>query len=264
MSKILIISATTFTLALILSLCVSCRAFAAPAGLDATDPDLVNIMDFFIEKEVDVRNSKELNVKQRELIKITALTTQESYELLKRETDKALRLGLTPVEIKEAALQCAPYSGFPRTADAMKAINEVFAANNIALPLKSRATVNKDTRFANGLDAQAGIFGDGMRERAKDGPDKISPINYYLVTNCFGDYYTREGLDLSTHEMLTLVVLVNLGTEPQIKAHINGNKNMGRDRKFIEAMIYECLPYMGYPRTLNALACLNEVMPAIK
>ena len=264
MSKVLLITATALTFAIILSLCVSCRAFAAPVGLDVTDPDLANIMDFFIEQEVDVRNSKELNVKQRELIKITALTTQQSYELLKRETDKALRLGLSPIEIKEAALQCVPYSGFPRAADAMKAINEVFTANKIAMPLKSRATVNKDTRFANGLDAQAGIFGDGMRERVKDGLDKISPINYYLVTNCFGDYYTRDGLDLSTREMLTLAVLVNLGTEPQIKAHINGNKNMGRDRKFIEAIIYECLPYMGYPRTLNALACLNEVMSASK
>ncbi|MDO5562362.1 MAG: carboxymuconolactone decarboxylase family protein [Synergistaceae bacterium] len=259
MSKVLLVSITAFALAVIASLCVSCAASAAEKGFDAANPDFVKIMDFFIEKEVDERNSSMLNAKQRELIKIASLTTQQSYELLKRETAKALELGLTPIEIKEAAMQCAPYSGFPRAADALKAIDEVFAAKKIAIPLKTRATVNNDTRFAKGLDAQSAIFGDGMRERAKGGPAKMTPINYYLVTNCFGDYYTREGLDLATREMLTLVILVNLGTEPQIKAHINGNKNMGCGKDFIAAMIYECLPYMGYPRTLNALACLNDV-----
>ena len=240
------------------SMLVFCFA-AQAAELRATDPDFTMIMDNFVN-EVDARN-KGLSVKQKGLIKITALAAQQSHELLGYETENALKLGLTPAEIKEAALQCAPYAGFPRVADAFKTINEVFEAKKISLPLASNSVVNEKIRFEKGLDAQATIFGDAMRERAKPGPDKISPINYYLVTNCFGDYYTRNGLDLSTREMLTLVVLVNLGTEPQIKAHINGNKNMGRSKDFIAAMIYECLPYMGYPRTLNALACLNEVMP---
>lgn len=60
--------------------------------------------------------------------------------------------------------------------------------------------------------------------------------------------------------MLTLCILINLGTESQIKSHINGNVNMGNNKAFIQEMIYQCLPYCGYPRTLNALNCLNEVL----
>ena len=228
--------------------------------LRITDPDFFEIADYFTEQEVDGRN-KILTPRQKELIKITSLATQQSYELLKRETARALDMRLTPAEIKEAALQCAPYAGLPRAADALRAINETLAERGVKLPLESRAAVNKATRFEKGLDAQAALFGDGMRQIAKPGPGKIPPINYYLITNCFGDYYTRTGLDLETREMLTLVVLMNLGVEPQMMAHIRGNAGVGHGREFIAEMIYQCLPYMGYPRALNALACLEKVLP---
>lgn len=55
---------------------------------------------------------------------------------------------------------------------------------------------------------------------------------WYMVTDCFGDDYIRGGLDLAIQKLLTLCILANLGTEPQIRAHIQGNANMGRERAF--------------------------------
>ncbi len=207
----------------------------------------------------EVSNKSELlSNKQKELIKIVSLITQQSKELLLYEIENALSLGLTPIEIKEAVYQCAPYSGFPRTIDAINIVNKVFEKNNIHLPLEKQSTVTKQTIFEKGLTAQTTIFGQAMREIA-NGENTPNPA-YYLITNCFGDYYTRNGLDLKTREMLTLCILINLGTESQIKSHINGNVNMGNNKAFIQEMIYQCLPYCGYPRTLNALNCLNEVL----
>ncbi len=71
----------------------------------------------------------------------------------------------------------------------------------------------------------------------------MTPSQFFLASNCFGDFYTRKGLDLATREMLTLCILVNLGVEPQMRAHIQGNRNMGRSRAFIAEIIYQCLPY---------------------
>jgi 4-carboxymuconolactone decarboxylase len=51
------------------------------------------------------------------------------------------------------------------------------------------------------------------------------------------------------------------GTEPQIKGHIQGNVNVGNDKKTLLSVMTQLLPYMGYPRTLNAIRCLNEVIP---
>ena len=73
---------------------------------------------------------------------------------------------------------------------------------------------------------------------------------------------TRNGLDVNIREMVTLSFLIALGgTEGQMKGHIRGNANVGNDRQTLINLMTQLLPYVGYPRTLNALNCLNEVLP---
>lgn len=133
--------------------------------LKQSDTEFYNIMENFIN---EVSNKSELlSNKQKELIKIVSLITQQSKELLLYEIENALSLGLTPIEIKEAVYQCAPYSGFPRTIDAINIVNKVFEKNNIHLPLEKQSTVTKQTIFEKGLTAQTTIFGQAMRENSK-------------------------------------------------------------------------------------------------
>jgi 4-carboxymuconolactone decarboxylase len=79
-----------------------------------------------------------LDDKVRELITLVILTTQSIGPQLKAHVSAALNVGVTPVEIKEAVYQCAPYIGFPKTLNAIIEVNEVFKAKNIALPLESQ------------------------------------------------------------------------------------------------------------------------------
>lgn len=51
------------------------------------------------------------------------------------------------------------------------------------------------------------------------------------------------------------------GAESQVKGHIRGNVNVGNDKQRLIDVTTQLLPYIGYPRTLNALNCLNEVIP---
>ncbi len=89
-------------------------------------------------------------------------------------------------------------------------------------------------------------------------------IQRFLSANCFGDYYTRNGLDIKVRELITLSILIALGgVESQIKGHIQGNLNVGNDREILLNLITQLLPWVGYPRTLNALKCLNEVAPEL-
>ena len=79
---------------------------------------------------------------------------------------------------------------------------------------------------------------------------------------CFGDFYTRKCLDLKQREIITLSCLISLGgCESQVKSHIQGNINVGNTKEILIAVITQCLPYIGFPRTLNAFNCLNEVIP---
>ncbi|MEK4436626.1 carboxymuconolactone decarboxylase family protein [Paenibacillus sp. FSL K6-2862] len=67
---------------------------------------------------------------------------------------------------------------------------------------------------------------------------------------------------MEIRELLTLAMVSALGgAEGQVKAHVQGNINVGNDKETLIAAITHCLPFMGFPRTLNALACINEVIP---
>ena len=65
--------------------------------------------------------------------------------------------------------------------------------------------------------------------------------------------------------MITLCVLCALGgCEAQVRAHIKGNLNVGSSRETIISVLTQCMPYIGFPRTLNAISCLNEIAPPEK
>jgi 4-carboxymuconolactone decarboxylase len=99
----------------------------------------------------------------------------------------------------------------------------------------------------------------------KESPEDQLHIQKYLSANCFGDYLTRKGLDIKKRELLTFAMLISLGgAETQVKGHIQGNINVGNDKALLLTVVTQLLPYIGYPRALNAIKCLNEVMPNYK
>ncbi|MDP1427210.1 carboxymuconolactone decarboxylase family protein [Priestia megaterium] len=229
-------------------------------GTHATDPDFQDILSYFIFGEVFYQDN--LDDKQRELITLVVLATNQTLPQLKACVSAALNVGLTPVEIKEAVYQCAPYIGFPKTLNAINEVNEVFKAKNIALPVESQKTVDEDNRFQKGLATQGEIFRDGIKKMQESAPLNQKHMQEFLSAFCFGDFYTRNGLDLKTRELLTLCIISALGgAEGQVKAHVQGNINVGNDKETLITAITHCLPYMGFPRTLNILACVNEIIP---
>ncbi|WP_205942994.1 carboxymuconolactone decarboxylase family protein [Pedobacter frigidisoli] len=227
-------------------------------GIEATDPDFQEIMNSFIFKEVYKQGK--LDNRMRELTTIVVLTVNQNLLQLKSQVAVALNIGVTPIEIKEAVYQCAPYIGFPKTLNAVNEINEAFKANNILLPLQSQKTVTKETRLSKGIAVQTEIFGDLIPKMRANAPENQKHIQDYLSGFCFGDFYTRGGLDLKTRELLTLSMVSSLGgADSQVKAHVQANKNVGNNKATLIGVITQCLPYMGFPRTLNALAYVNEI-----
>lgn len=226
-----------------------------------TDPDLCNILNNFVFGEVFFHGI--LTDKQRELITLVVLTTNQNLDQVRVHVSVALNVGLTPVEIKEALYQCAPYIGFPKTLNAIAQANKIFEERSISLPVEGQSTTTEETRLEKGIAVQKSIFGaehiDTMRANA---PVNQKHIQDYLSAYCFGDIYTRSGLDLKTRELLTLCILGALGgCENQVKAHVSGNLSVGNDKETMIEAITQSLPYMGFPRTLNALNCINEVVP---
>ena len=232
----------------------------AKSTLQRTDPELMEVFDNFAFDEV--LQYGRLDTRTRLLVMLAANIASQALLEYRVMLGGALNVGVSPVEIKEVLYQAVPYVGMAKVVDFILATNEVMESRGIPLPLEGQSTTSPETRFEKGLAVQQAIFGEAIAKRRTDAPADQRHIEQYLSENCFGDYLTRTGLDLKTRELLTFSMLLSLGgCEPQLKGHIQGNLNIGNDKATLLSVVTHLLPYVGYPRTLNALRCLNEVAP---
>lgn len=75
----------------------------------------------------------------------------------------------------------------------------------------------------------------------------------------FGEVFRTGDLSQKNREMITCVCLATMQTLPQLKAHAGAALNVGVTPLELRETIYQCAPFIGFPRTLNAVATLNEV-----
>ncbi len=229
--------------------------------LTLTDPDLALIKDRLVYGQILGHGTLDEN--QESLVILAALTAIGAEDEITLQTEGALRVGTDPVAIKEAIYQCAPYVGFPKVEAAIARVNKVFKQNDIGMPLPGQGTVDENSRFEKGLATQKGIFGDRiqkMHDNALEGQKKI--VVDYLTAYCFGDFYTRNGLDLKMRELVVFTAINALGgCESQAKSHARANIKVGNTKQNLVDALAIMLPFAGFPRTLNALAALNEACP---
>lgn len=226
------------------------------AELAQKDPELYEIVNNFMFDEVV--NNDDLDDRTRLMCTLATLLGCQGLDLFTEYVPAALKAGVGPVEVKEIVYQAIDYLGMGRVYPFLKATNLQLAAQGVDLPLPGQSTTNPETRLAAGEQCQIDIFGEGMRDfKSKGGA--AQNINQWLVDNCFGDYYTRHGLDYRERELMTFCYLAAQGgVEPQLTSHAMANIKNGNDYPFLIKVISQNLPFIGYPRSLNALRCATE------
>lgn len=228
--------------------------------LKATDPELIEVFDNFAFDEV--LGYGNLDTRTRLMVILGSMIASQALGEYRVMLGGALNVGVTPIEVKEIVYQAVPYVGIAKVFDFIHATNELLESRGIQLPLEGQSTTSPQTRHAKGLSLQRSIFGEMIDRMYEESPPDQIHIQEYLSANCFGDYLTRTGLDIKTRELLTFSMLVSLGgCEPQLKGHIQGNITVGNDKGVLLGTVTQLLPYIGYPRTLNAIRCINEVVP---
>lgn len=226
---------------------------------DSLDPEFQEIARRFLCGEVLSRDA--LSHPQKMLIALTALTTSQTLSMISQYTLAALDVGAAPEEIKETLYQCVPYIGLAKVQCALDEVNKAFQSAGIPLPTKPQAAVTEETRFAKGLAVQQEIFGEENINAMRAGaPKELRHIQDYLSAYCFGDFYTRGALDLRMRELITFCAICCLGgCEPQAKAHAGANLRVGNTREMLIEAVTQCLPFIGFPRALNAISCIDVV-----
>lgn len=225
--------------------------------MKATDPEALERINHFafdeVQKDVDLSDwTKMLST----LAYLLGMQGKEEYEIM---LPVALDNGVNPIEAKEVLYQAVDYLGLGRVSPFFKITNDVLTKCGVELPLAGQTTTTLDNRLEKGEETQMRLFGPQMKAFAKKGT-----INKWLVDNCFGDYYTRKGLDDNDREMITFCyIAAQGGCEPQLMAHAQANIKLGNDKEFLMKVIEQNVPFIGYPRSLNAVSVVNKADEAV-
>jgi len=225
--------------------------------LQVTDPELVEIFDNWAFDEV-MRDAP-LEAKVRLMVQLAAIIACQANNEYRVMLGAALEVGVTPVQIKEIVYQAVPYVGMAKVFDFIHTTNDVLKSRGIPLPLERQSTTDPETRRDRGLQIQRRLLGERIDSLYAQSPPDQMHLQRYLTANCFGDYLTRAGIDLNTRELLTFSMLTALGgCEAQLGGHVAANLAIGNDRKLLIAVATQLLPFIGYPRILNAIKIINE------
>lgn len=234
--------------------------YGGRSDIAQAEPDFAAIKERLIYGEIYPHI--QLDAKLRELVILAVAATNQTLNEVSLHTRAALQAGAAPEEIREAVYHCAPYIGLGKAEAAVRAVDQALERQGISLPLEGGGTVTEENRLEKGLAAQKAIFGESIDAMRAAAPENQKHLQDYLTAYCFGDFYTRRGLDLKQRELLTFCILcAQGGCENQVRAHVGGNVAAGNGKSVLLDALTVCLPYVGFPRMLNALSCVNELLP---
>lgn len=206
------------------------------SSLRDTDPEWVDIVANFSQSETT--NVNNLTEKEQMLCILSALLGCQGMGEFQNMLHAALNMGVDSIAIKETIYQATAYLGIGRTYDFLISANEIMEQHGVKLPLAPQAETDENTRFDAGLAKQVALFGPGMAKRQTEGPVLRRNVNRWLADNCFGDYYTRTGLNDQEREMITFCfILAQGGCENQLRGHTAGNFGVGNDKEKLYSVV---------------------------
>ena len=169
-----------------------------------------------------------LTTRQQALVAIAATEAKGDIEGLKAALNEGFTGGLTVSEAKEALSQLYAYTGFPRSLNALGALQQVIverkeAGQRVDAGREADPLPNDYDALSQGTEVQTRLCG-GQPFTYAFAPQ----TDYYLKAHLFGDIFARNNLSFADREVVTVSAISALpGCEPQLQAHVSGARNMG-------------------------------------
>lgn len=122
------------------------------------------------------------------------------------------------------------------------------------------AIASTDDRYARGIAKLQDIDGDEGLAVIDALADIAPDLGRYVIEFAFGDTYSRPDLSRAQRQLITIGVLTAIGgAEPQLRVHLNAAVNVGLTPTEIVGAIIHTVPYVGFPRALNAMFAAKAV-----
>ena len=105
------------------------------------------------------------------------------------------------------------------------------------------------------------VDGDKVTDNLLKAYEDVAPdFARYLVEFTFGEIYARDG-DLKQREIVAIASLATMGgCDAQLETHVHGAFNVGCAKADVVEAIMTLIPYVGFPKALNALAIVKRVV----
>lgn len=149
--------------------------------------------------------------KTRMLAILAALTGCQGTDAYRVMAKAALRVGVTPVEIKEVTYQAVAYLGIGRVLPFFAINNEILKEDGVSLPLEAQAKTTMETRLEAGIQAQVDIFGDGHERILQVGAGREPSYQPLAGRQLFWRLLHEKRADYLQREMITFCFICGTG-----------------------------------------------------
>ncbi|MHB8139978.1 MAG: carboxymuconolactone decarboxylase family protein [Vulcanimicrobiaceae bacterium] len=121
--------------------------------------------------------------------------------------------------------------------------------------------MSRSERFRRGEELMRLIDGDAVTENLLAAYEDVAPdFARHLVEFAFGEIYARDG-DLRQRELVAIASLATMGgCDAQLQTHVHGALNVGLTSQEIVEAVMTLIPYIGFPKALNAMVTVKRVL----
>ena len=116
-------------------------------------------------------------------------------------------------------------------------------------------------RLQRGLELRREVLGNGYVDNALAAATEFTrPIQEYVTETCWGDVWSRPGLDRRTRSLVNLAMLTALNRMTEFGAHVRGARRNGCTEQEIQEVLLQTAAYCGAPAALEAFRMAEKVL----
>lgn len=127
-------------------------------------------------------------------------------------------------------------------------------------------TVDLNTeQFAKGLAVRREVLGDAYVDKSLKNPDPFMlPLQKLVTEWCWGEIWTRPGLDRKTRSVVNLAMLTALNRPHEVRLHVRGALNNGLTKDEISEILLQSAIYCGVPAALDSFRIAADVIKEVE
>jgi 4-carboxymuconolactone decarboxylase len=116
-------------------------------------------------------------------------------------------------------------------------------------------------RLQRGLALRREVLGDQHVANSLAAATEFTrPIQEYITEACWGDVWSRPGLDRRTRSLVTLAMLTALNRMTEFGVHVRGARRNGCTEQEIQELLLQAAAYCGAPAALEAFRVAERVL----